>query len=81
MEKHESRYDFFSMFQASAEGRTAGSAAGVTCVREKEILEFSKSELPEFSSSHLVPICLQDGSSVKLLKTAQGIQMFGKGNQ
>lgn len=44
----------------------------------KEILVFGKSELLGNLSRHL--FCLQDWSSVKLLKTPQGIQMFGKGN-
>lgn len=41
-------------------------------------LVFSKSQLLGNLSRHLV--CLQDWSSVKLLKTPQGIQRFGKGN-
>lgn len=80
MENHESHCDCLSVFQAAAEGRTAGDAAGIGCVNRKEILVFSKSELFGTSSSHFVPVHLQDCSSVKSLKTAQGIQMFGEGN-
>ena len=79
-ENHESNCDCFSVFEAAAEGRTAGNAAGIRCVKGKAILVFSKSELLGTLSSYLVPVCLQDWSSVKLLKTAQGIQMFGEGN-
>lgn len=80
MENHESRCSHFSVFQAAAEGRTAGSAAGIGCVTGKEIPVFGESELLGTMSSHLLRVCLQDWSSVKLLKTAQGIQMFGEAN-
>lgn len=79
MENHKSHCNY-SVFQAAAESRTEGSAAGIRCVKENEILVFDKTELLGTLSSHVVPICLQVWSSVKLLNTARGIQMFGEIN-
>lgn len=69
MENDKSRCDF-SVFQAAAEGRTAGNAQGIWCVKGKEIMVFGQTELPGTLSSHLTTIRLQDRSRVKLLKTA-----------
>lgn len=59
-ENAKSHCDFFSVFQAAAEGRTAGNAAGIQCVKGKEIMVLSQTELLGTLSNHCTTFRLQD---------------------